>query len=155
CSTFITADHCGQKALRSITLDVTLPALGDVGYLSDVRILGQYCTGRFKDILDEHSHELRTLGVDVFYNLRRVWPWLCEQGRRKGTGCCQGREINSRTLIYISNVSNENHRGYGVGSWMMGELVDSRHVQKVIMSYVGHPPLALRTRPNRPRSRTI
>ncbi|RDB16562.1 hypothetical protein Hypma_002762 [Hypsizygus marmoreus] len=134
CRTKITLerDYDNPKSLQNIYIKVIHPTLGDIGFLSAIRILRDFCVGRFHEVTDKNSQELQSFGWELFDRFGRVRSWLLEECNRRGTGCW-GMELNSGALIHIMNISVEKQKyeHKGVGSWLIEKLLKSEHVKNI------------------------
>ncbi|KAG6861927.1 hypothetical protein C0995_009877 [Termitomyces sp. Mi166 len=121
-------DH--PRIFRNINLKVTHPKLGHVGSLYAVKILRHLCENAFLEVMDDHSHEFQQFSLAFFDKFGRIKPWLYQPGNRRGTGAW-GKELDKSTIVYVLNISvnDQELRGKGLGSKMVGSLLASKYVE--------------------------
>ncbi|RDB16367.1 hypothetical protein Hypma_002739 [Hypsizygus marmoreus] len=128
---FIEPDTRGDRWIfQKITVKVGNPDVGDVGKLSAVRILRQFCMHDFHIIADDHSQPIQMLASGVFDQHGHIQHKLLA-GTRKGTGCW-GVELNYGALIHIEEVFVEQQfTGMGIRSVMVNALLASSYITPV------------------------
>ncbi|KAJ7503118.1 ankyrin repeat family protein [Mycena galericulata] len=116
-----------RTAFEIISLKVNHPQYGDIVSLKAWRIFRRNFAPQFLPIMFEG--ELHEFAVTLFDKYGYVRPYLVDPGHRRGTGCW-GREMNTGHLMYILDIRvKKSHRGQGVGTWTLLQLLGSEHVR--------------------------
>lgn len=96
--------HEYPVALRSITVKVTHPQLGEIADLEALLIdRSELPPGDFIGIMDDEHDDLQKLALGVFDADARVQDRILHDDHHKGTGCW-GQELNDGRIAYIYTV---------------------------------------------------